>query len=241
MIYLEHTFDQFPKYQMKILFPDFNAKVRRKDILKQTVGNESWHKTSNDNGIRLVYFATSEYLVVSSSLFPLRKIHKYTWTSPDGKTYIQIDRILLPRQQTDRRQQSTILDVQAFRQTDCDTNHYLVVARHREKLLVSKQATQKFVMHRFYLKKLNDAKIKEQHQVKISNRFAASENLDDNVDINRGWENITENINISVKASVGHYDLKQQKPCFDKERSKLFNRREAGKVAGVAEYKPNEW
>jgi hypothetical protein len=31
---------------------------------------------------------------------------------------------------------------------------------------------------------------KEQYQVKISNKFAALENLDDDVDINRAWETI---------------------------------------------------
>jgi hypothetical protein len=51
-------------------------------------------------------------------------------------------------------------------------------------------------MHRFYLKKLIDAGVKEQYQV-ISNKFAALENLDDNVDITRAWENIREII-ISV-------------------------------------------
>jgi len=29
---LEHVFNQFPKYHMKILLGDFNAKVRREDI-----------------------------------------------------------------------------------------------------------------------------------------------------------------------------------------------------------------
>jgi hypothetical protein len=36
----------------------------------------------------------------------------------------------------------------------------------------SKQQTQNFNMHRFYVKKLNNAKVKEQYDVKISNRFA---------------------------------------------------------------------
>jgi hypothetical protein len=34
---LEGVFDQFPKYHMKILFGDFNAKVGREDIFKPTV------------------------------------------------------------------------------------------------------------------------------------------------------------------------------------------------------------
>jgi hypothetical protein len=44
------VFDQFPKYDMKILLGDFNAKVGRDDIFKPTIGNESSHKISNDNG-----------------------------------------------------------------------------------------------------------------------------------------------------------------------------------------------
>jgi hypothetical protein len=39
-------------------------------------------------------------------------------------------------------------------------------------------------MHRFDLRNLNNAEIKEQYQVRPSNRFAALENLDDKVDIN---------------------------------------------------------
>jgi hypothetical protein len=46
---LEHVFDQFPKYHMKILLGDFNEKVRREDIFKQTIGNESLHETTNNN------------------------------------------------------------------------------------------------------------------------------------------------------------------------------------------------
>jgi hypothetical protein len=38
--------------------------------------------------------------------------------------------------------------------------------------------------------------IKEQYQVAITNMFAALENLQDNGDINRAWENIRINIKI---------------------------------------------
>jgi hypothetical protein len=84
---LEGVFDQFPKYYMKILLGYFNAKVGREDIFKPTIGNESLHETSNDNGVRVVNFAASKNLVVKSTTFPHRKIHKYTLTSPDGKTH----------------------------------------------------------------------------------------------------------------------------------------------------------
>jgi hypothetical protein len=32
----------------------------------------------------------SKNLTVKSTMFPHRNIHKYTWTSPDGKNYNQI-------------------------------------------------------------------------------------------------------------------------------------------------------
>jgi hypothetical protein len=44
------------------------------------------------------------------------------------------------------------------------------------------QETTNFNTHRF-VRKLNDAEVKEQYQVKIWSRFADMENLDDNVDI----------------------------------------------------------
>jgi hypothetical protein len=54
----ERVFGKFPKYHMKIMLGDFNAKVGREDIFKPTIRNESLHKISNDNGVRLVNFAT---------------------------------------------------------------------------------------------------------------------------------------------------------------------------------------
>ena len=57
---LEQVFDHFPKYHMKILLGDFNAKVERENIFKLTIGQESLHHDSNDNGVRLVNFATSK-------------------------------------------------------------------------------------------------------------------------------------------------------------------------------------
>jgi hypothetical protein len=51
-------------------------------------------------------------------------------------------------------------------------------------------------MERFNLKKLNEVEGKEQYLVEISKRFTALENLDAEVEINRAWETVTENITI---------------------------------------------
>jgi hypothetical protein len=75
-----------------------------------------------------------------------------------------------------------------------DFIHYLVVAKVRERLAVSKQFAQKFEGERFNLKKLNELEVRKQYQVEITNRLAALENLDNDGDINRAWENIKETI-----------------------------------------------
>jgi len=59
---------------MKILLGDFNAKLGRENIFKPTIGNESLHQDSNDNGVRIVNFATSKNLVFKITMFPHRNI-----------------------------------------------------------------------------------------------------------------------------------------------------------------------
>jgi hypothetical protein len=71
---------------MEIILGEFNAKEGRENILKQTIGNESLHENSKDNGVTVVNFATSKNLVVKSTMFLNHKIHKYTWISPQGNT-----------------------------------------------------------------------------------------------------------------------------------------------------------
>jgi hypothetical protein len=96
------------------------------NIFKPTVGNESSHEISNDNGVRVVNFARSKNLVVKSTTFSHRSIHKYAWTSPDGQTHNQIDHVLI-----DRRRHPSILDVRSFRGADCDSDRCLVVAKNK--------------------------------------------------------------------------------------------------------------
>jgi len=55
---------------VQILLGDFNAKVGRENIFKLATRNESLHQDSNNNGARIINFATSKNLVVESKMFP---------------------------------------------------------------------------------------------------------------------------------------------------------------------------
>jgi hypothetical protein len=60
-------------------------------------------------------------------------------------------------------------------------------------------------MDRFSLKNLHEVEGKEQFRVEVSNRFAALEESDSEVNINSALETIAENIKISAKKDLGYY------------------------------------
>jgi len=94
--YLEQVlFYHFLKHHSNILLGDFNAKVGIENIFKTTIRNESVHQGRNEDNVRIVYFAISTILVVRSTMFPHRNIHKYTRITPEGKTHNQIDHIFM--------------------------------------------------------------------------------------------------------------------------------------------------
>jgi len=144
--------------------------------------------------ILLVNFATSENLVVKSTMFPHRNIHNYSWTSPDGNTHNQIDHILI-----DRRWESRIQIYKVAGELTVIPDTIWWFAKVKERLVVSKQAAQKLDGEIFNFRKLNELEVRKQYQIEITNRFAALENLSDGDDINRTWENIKENIKTEAK------------------------------------------
>jgi hypothetical protein len=81
---------------------------------------------------------------------------------------------------------------------------------------------------------------KEHYRAEILKRFAALENLDDDVGINIAWETIRENIKISAKVSLRYYELTKHKPWFDEGWSKLLDQRNR-QIATITISKPNKW
>ena len=104
------------------------------------------------------------------------------------------------------------------------------MAKVRERLAVGNQAAQRFDRQRFNLGKLNEPEVREQYQIESANRFAGLENLNDDEDVDRTWENIKENIKTSAKESLGLHELKQNKPWFDEECLGFLDHRKRAKI-----------
>jgi exonuclease III len=92
---LDRTYEECPKRDIKIIIGVLNAKIGQEEMYRPITGKYSLHTLSNDNGIRLINFACSKNMVVASTLFNHKDIHKMTWRSPDGQTFNQIAHLLI--------------------------------------------------------------------------------------------------------------------------------------------------
>jgi len=70
------------------------------------------HSESNDNSLRLISFASTKGLVISSTQFQRKEIYSQTWVSP-GRVKSQIDHILI-----DKRYRSSVRQVRSYRGAD---------------------------------------------------------------------------------------------------------------------------
>ena len=112
---LDQTLRACPQYDVKIVLGDFNAKLGKGE--NGLVGQHSLHDVTTDNGYRLIDFAAANNLVISSTKFPHKKIHKSTWQHPNGKNENQIDHVLV-----DARHSHCVLDVRTFRGANIDSD-----------------------------------------------------------------------------------------------------------------------
>jgi hypothetical protein len=117
---LERAYAAYPSHDVKLVREDANAKVGRVTVHQPTIGKHSLHESTNENGLRLVDFATDRQMAIKSTSFMHKRIHLQTWHSPDGHTFNQIDHCLI-----DGRHFSDVIDVMARRGANIDSDHML--------------------------------------------------------------------------------------------------------------------
>lgn len=65
-------------------------------------------------------------LVICSTYFPRKNIHKHTWISLNGLTKNQIDHVMIIK-----KYMSCISNVRNYKGADADTDHYVIIAHFR--------------------------------------------------------------------------------------------------------------
>jgi exonuclease III len=56
---LQLVCDELPKYDAVITLGDFNAKLGKEQMYRDIIGRHSLHETTNNNGYRLIQYATA--------------------------------------------------------------------------------------------------------------------------------------------------------------------------------------
>ena len=88
-------------------------------MYRPITGKYSLSTLSNDNGFKLINFANCKIMVVVSTVFNHKDLLKMTWRSSDGKTFNQINHLLI-----DVRHVFNVMDVKNFRGANLDSDHY---------------------------------------------------------------------------------------------------------------------
>ena len=98
--------------------------------LRNTWSNRQiWPEIQNEAGQRLIEFCQENTLVIANTLFQQHKKRLYTWTSPDGQHWNQIDYILCSQ-----RWRSSIQLAKTRLRADCGSDHEFLIATFRVKL-----------------------------------------------------------------------------------------------------------
>ena len=115
--------------QKTVLFiiGDWNAKVGSQETCGVTgkFGLGIW----NEAGQRLIEFCQENALLIANTLFQQHKRGLYTWMSPDGQHWNQIDYILCSQ-----KWRSCIQSAKTRPGADCGSDHELLIAKFRLKL-----------------------------------------------------------------------------------------------------------
>jgi len=164
---LESTYDSLPNHYVKIIMGDLNAQIVQEEIYKHTIGKHSLHKRSNNNGLKLINFASSRGMSISSAQFPRKNIYKHTWISPGSRYISQIDHVLI-----NNRYKSSITNVKSCRRADVASDHYLVIGVFKSKMTAKWNNEGKSkAARKFDVEKLKEEEIRKKYQEKVDEKL----------------------------------------------------------------------
>ena len=145
-----------PQKDVLFIIGDWNAKVGSEEI-PGVIGTFNLG-VQNEAGQRLTEFSQKNALVITNTLFQQHKRRLYTWTSPDGQHWNQIDYILCSH-----GWRSSIESTKTRPGADCGSDHELLIAKFRLKLKKVGKTTRPF---RYDLNQISS-----DYTVEVRNRF----------------------------------------------------------------------
>ena len=134
---LQDLLELTPKKDVLFIIGNWNAKVGSQET--PGVTGKFGLGVQNEAGQRLMEFCQENTLVIESTLFQTHQRRLYTWTSPDGWHWNQIDYILCSQ-----RWRSSIQLANTRLGADCSSDHELLIAKFRLTLKKVEKTTRPF-------------------------------------------------------------------------------------------------
>ncbi|XP_023313011.1 craniofacial development protein 2-like [Anoplophora glabripennis] len=198
---LDRLYEEIPKYDMKILLGDANAKIGREEMYKPTIGDHSKHEVTNENGKFLIDFAKEKNLIIKSTYFQRKEIYKGTWRSPDGKTINQIDHIAIEKPEV-----KCIKNIRTYRGLDADTDHFMVGAKLDQQIPETRNQRREKIRNRVVVRP-GTREEKIEYESNLSRELSSSNNTNETTTIEEMWAGLKTKI---VRAG-GKYRKKVRK------------------------------
>ncbi|XP_058456421.1 craniofacial development protein 2-like [Malaya genurostris] len=202
---LEREYDRCPRHDIKIVIGDFNAQVGQEVEFIPVVVSFSAHQQTNENGLRLIDFATSKNMAIKSTFFQHRLLHRYTWRSPI-QTETHIDHVLI-----DGRHFSDIIDVRTCRGANIDSDHYLVMVKLRPKLSVVNNVRYRRPP-RYNLDRLRDTEVATAYARHLEAALLAEEELND-APLEDCWTRTKTAISNAAESVLGYVPRSRRNEC----------------------------
>ena len=163
---LQAVIERALSHDMLVMMGDWNAKVGRPYQGEEgIVGKHALEGDRTDKGERFVNFCALNNLAITSTMFPHKDIHKYTWTSPDGLHKNQIDHIAV-----NAEFKRSVRDTRACRGADVGSDPNLVITK--TKLKLSRVKKTNTTSKKYEISKLNSTDIQKEFVLELRHRFS---------------------------------------------------------------------
>lgn len=199
-----------------LLGGDFNARIGPRCSAERLSAGPFGLGVRNDNGNRMMTFMQTSKLFAANTNFRHKRRHLATWRSPDGKTFNQIDYVLVKS-----RWRTSVQDARSYWGSHWNSDHALVCTRIKLRLAANKRKPQTC---RYNVDRLA---IEEERQ-KVVNAVTTKlqEEIDEN-DIAQRWNRLKGALVDGAQSILGT-TRHSSKPWIMKETLDLIEQHKAG-------------
>ena len=165
-MYWQECIEGLPRKTKLVLLGDFNAKVgsTQHSNMPDVVGNFGLGST-NEEGHMLLQVCAFNKLAITNTTYKHNENRRVTWISPDGNIHNQIDYIII-----NQHWKKTIKNSRSYHSADIGSDHSLVVAKFKIKLVKPKKSQN--ILRQYDVAKLkSDKALGDAFKIKIGGAF----------------------------------------------------------------------